>query len=142
MKKLNIIISLLLLTAVLTACGDNNDESMGEDLPTLDVDFKVPETADPNETINLEAYVTYDDEPEEDADVVFEVWKLGHEDDSEMLDAENTGGGDYTIDYTFEDEVVYEMYAAHTDAEGMHTMPKKQIVIGNADVPEQGAETN
>lgn len=141
MKRISIIISFLLLIGVLAACGNNDEENLNEELPTLDVGFDVPETIDLGETINLEAHVTYDDEPEEEAEVVFEIWKLGHEDDSEMLDGKNEGGGDYTLDYTFEDEAVYEMYA-HTDAQGLHTMPKKQIVIGDAEVPEEEDENN
>lgn len=143
MRKLKVLFSFILLIGMLVACSDNEDENveedLGEDLPTLDVDFKVPETADVGETINLEAFVTYDDKPEKNAEVVFEIWEVGKEDDSEMLDGENEGDGNYTLDYTFDEEVAYEMYA-HTDAEGLHTMPKKQIVIGDAEAPEEDAE--
>lgn len=135
MKKLKVIIGFLLLIGLLAACSSNDEseetDSLEDELPTLDVDFKVPETADLNETVNLTALVTYDDHPEENAEVVFEIWESGKEDDSEMLDGENEGDGNYTLDYTFDNEAVYEMYA-HTDAEGLHTMPKKEIVVGNA----------
>lgn len=145
MRKLSFLFSFILIIGVLAACGSDDNSDSGdsadieEELPTLDVDFKVPETAEAGESIKLEAHVTYDDEPEEDAEVVFEIWEVGKEDDSEMKDGENAGDGNYTLDYTFEDEVVYEMYA-HTDAEGMHTMPKKQITIGDAEAPEENED--
>lgn len=131
MRRLSIIFSSILLISVLAACGSDEAKDNLEELPTLDVEFDVPEKAELDETIALEVFVTYDDEPEDDADVVFEVWESGQQDESEMLDGMNQGEGIYTVDYTFENEAVYEMYA-HTDAEGLHTMPKVQIVVGDA----------
>lgn len=125
-KTLSIILTALLLT-VLVACDeeDNDDE-----LAVLEVNFDVPENADVDETITLEALVTYGEEKVTDADeVVFEVWEQGHEDDSEMIDAVNHEDGTYTAEVTFDEDGIFEMYA-HTTARDMHTMPKKEIIVG------------
>lgn len=114
------------------ACG-NNDDNLEEELPMLDVDFDVPESGDAGDNIHLEAFVTYDEKPVEEADeVLFEIWEKGDQDNGEKIEAENEGEGIYTLDYDFDDDGIYEMYA-HTTAEGLHTMPKEQIVIGDAE---------
>lgn len=125
-KNILVLMTALVLT-FLVACGDNKDES--DELLSLDVDFIVPETVDVGEAVELKADVTYGDDAETDAVVKFEVWETGDEDNSDMLEAENNGDGTYTAEYTFEDDGVFEMYA-HTDAQNLHTMPKKEITVG------------
>jgi len=116
---------LFVLPAVLLfACSNNNDE-----LAFVEVDFVVPEEAiDTGETVELLANVTYGDDIETDAVVKFEVWLSGDEENSETFEATNNDDGSYTANYTFEDAGTYEMYA-HTDAQDMHTMPKKEVVV-------------
>src|SRR5690625_923738 len=110
---------------LLIACGDDDDE-----LHILEVDFNVPETADVGEMIKLEAIVTYGDESVTDADeVVFEVWERNDRDNGDMIDAVNHEDGTYTTEITFDDDGMFEMYA-HTTARDMHTMTKKEIVVG------------
>ncbi|HLR23576.1 MAG TPA: FixH family protein [Pseudogracilibacillus sp.] len=137
MKKFSVMAGMLLIVGLFTACSSNNNENNLEDeLPELNVDFDVPETADSKENVHLEALVTYDGEPVEEADeVLFEIWESGNEDDSEKIEADNEGEGVYTLDYQFDEDGVYEMYA-HTTAEGLHTMPKKQIAVGDAEIPD------
>src|SRR5699024_4272704 len=129
MKKFSVMAGMLLIVGLFTACSSNNNENNLEDeLPELNVDFDVPETADPKENVHLEALVTYDGEPVEEADeVLFEIWESGNEDDSEKIEADNEGEGVYTLDYQFDEDGVYEMYA-HTTAEGLHTMPKNKLL--------------
>lgn len=120
---------LAFIAALLVACGDDKGDSVDE-LVSLDVEFIVPETADVGETVELKAIVTYGDEPVTDADEVqFEVWETGKQDESDKIDAENHKDGTYTIDYTFEHDGVFEMYA-HTTAHDLHTMPKKELTVG------------
>ncbi|MFD2130904.1 FixH family protein [Pseudogracilibacillus auburnensis] len=120
---------LVFITALLVACGDEKGDSVDE-LVSLDVEFIVPETADVGETVELKALVTYGDEPVTDADEVqFEVWETGKQDESDKIEAENHEDGTYTIDYTFEHDGVFEMYA-HTTAHDLHTMPKKELTVG------------
>lgn len=128
MKRLLLAFIGLSLILVLSACGDK--EEQGEELLELNVDFIVPETAEVGEEVELKAVVTHGDEEVTDAQQMdFEIWERGNEEDSETIEAENHEDGSYTILYTFEDDGIYEMYA-HTTAHHMHTMPKKEITIG------------
>lgn len=130
------LLPLIVALTLLSACGgeDNTEGSSEEitedDLDVLEVEFGVPEIVDVDETFEMEAFVTYGEEAVEDADeVVFEVWEVGNEEDSEMIDSENHGDGTYTAETVFEQDGVYEMYA-HTTARTMHTMPKKSVTVG------------
>lgn len=101
-----------------------------EELYFLEVDFDVPETAEVGETVTLKATVTYGNKPVKDArQMDFEVWERGKQDESIWLEGENQGDGTYTAEVTFEKDGIYEMYA-HTTAHDLHTMPKKEIIVG------------
>lgn len=127
MRKITLTL-LTLVLALLSACG-SDDET--EELAALEVDFILPETAEPGESVTLEAIVTYGEELVEDADeVVFEYWLQGHEDDSTNVEGTHTSDGSYTAEVVFEEDGVYEIYA-HTTARGLHTMPLKSIVVGD-----------
>jgi len=144
MKKGFLFFTMLVIAGILIACSNDQTNEVEDDdgeLKELEVDFDVPESADPGDTIELKASVTYGDEPVSDADeVLFEVWESGHQDDGEKIEAENQEDGTYTLEYTFEEEAVYEMYA-HTTAEGLHTMPKKEIIVGDAEAEEKEDES-
>lgn len=131
-KKTLLIVSALMIT-FLVACGaadeSDNSEDDGE-LKMLEVDFDVPEAADVDDTIQLEAFVTYGDDPVIDADEVdFEIWEMCDQDNSVHEQPTNNDDGTYTLEYAFEKDGIYEVYA-HTTAHDMHTMPKKQIEVG------------
>lgn len=139
MRKTYWLLVMTMLLSLLAACGDGEDKVTEEDdeLKMLEVDFDVPEKADPGDTVTLTADVTYGDDPVPDADEVqFEIWEKGKEDDSEKIDGENHEDGSYSIDYTFEQEGIYEMYA-HTTAHSQHTMPKKQLNVGDVEETEE-----
>ncbi|NBJ70422.1 MULTISPECIES: FixH family protein [Clostridia] len=137
MKKIWMFIAVAVLLFI-TACGqgETNEKDTAaseEELKELKVDFKVPESAETGENVELKATVTYGEEKVADADeVVFEVWEKGNKDDSTKLDATNHEDGTYTAKITFEKDGVYEMYA-HTTARELHTMPKKSITVGSGD---------
>ncbi|WP_449355506.1 FixH family protein [Virgibacillus natechei] len=138
--------TLIIAFTFLSACGDDGsteesaEGNSEEELQVLEVDFDVPETADVDETIEMEADVTYGEEAVEDADeVVFEYWEVGDEDNSTMLDAENNGDGSYTAEEAFEEDGDYEMYA-HVTARTQHTMPKKAVTVGEGTSDEQKTE--
>ncbi len=124
---------IVLMLGMLVACGsdaEKEEEGQTDELAMLDVEFIVPETAEPGEQITLEAIVTYGEAYVEDADeVMFEYWLKGHEDDSAKVEGVHQENGKYTADVTFEEDGIYEMYA-HTTAEGLHTMPLTSITIG------------
>src|SRR5699024_1990525 len=117
---------LFILPAVLLFACSNNEN---EELAFIEVDFVVTEEAiEAGETVELLANVTYGYDIETDAVVKYEVWLSGDQDNSETFEATNNGDGSYTADYTFEEAGTYEMYA-HTDAQDMHTMPKKEVTV-------------
>ncbi|WP_249871266.1 FixH family protein [Oceanobacillus saliphilus] len=126
-KSWMILLAIIVLT--LTACNGNEES---DELPILEVNFEVPETAEVNELVNLTAVVIYDNEPVKDADeVVFEVWEKGQRDDSIMIESVNNEDGSYTAETAFEKDGIYEMYA-HTTARDLHTMPLKEVIVGSA----------
>ncbi|WP_010647519.1 FixH family protein [Oceanobacillus massiliensis] len=143
-RKFWILLCITIAIFALAACGDKeastDDDNVEEELPALDVQFDVPETADLNETIELKATVTYDDEMVADADeVTFEVWEQDHEDDSTMIESENNGDGTYTAKTSFDKDGIYEMFA-HTTARDQHTMPMKTVIAGDASAEESSTE--
>lgn len=133
MKKIITPFITVLLT-LLAACGNGEEADEVEEtdeLVPLEVEFNVPETAEPGETVELEAIVSYGDELVEDADEVnFEYWLTGNIDDSSEIDGVHTEDGRYTAEVTFPEDGTYEMYA-HTTARGLHTMPLKSIIVGD-----------
>lgn len=131
MLRKSLVMVVAIFTAIIVAaCGDSNETTDTDELDMLDVDFDVPETAEVDESIELEAYVTYGDEAVPDADEVdFEIWEMCDKDNSEHETPTNNDDGTYTLEYTFEEDGIYEVYA-HTTAHDMHTMPKKEIKVG------------
>lgn len=133
MRKVILSIGLLTLMLGLIACSNSENNNMNDDeLVMIDVDFQVPETADVDETVELKSTVTYKDEPVTDADVEFEIWLKDDEENSEKIEPTNNEDGTYTLEYTFDEAGVYEMYA-HTTAKNMHNMPKKEIKVGDVE---------
>lgn len=141
MKK-HLSLILFIGLAFLVACSNNNvnETADTEELIELHVDFEVPETAEIDETIEVTATVTYGDDLVTDADeVTFEYWIDDNKDDSQTIESTNNGDGTYTAEITLEEEAVYSIYA-HTTARGLHTMPKKSVIVGNAEMPEHHDE--
>jgi len=131
MRKNFPLIMIAFVLIILAACGDKDNSNNDLDgLAMLEVGFDVPETLEVSETLVLEAVVTYGDEPVIDADEVeFEVWERGKRDEADWLDSQNNKDGTYTAEVTFDADGIYEMYA-HTTAEGLHTMPKREVIVG------------
>lgn len=139
-KRIWILISLIVLL-IISACENDAGEDT-EELATLEVEFEVPESLDVGETLVLEAVVTYGDETVTDADeVIFEVWEKGDRENGEMIDSENNGDGTYTAETSFDHDGIFEMYA-HTTARTLHTMPKREVVVGDGGEYEDDDEAN
>lgn len=129
---------IVVLISLFAACGSSDEIQPNEDeeLAVLEVDFQLPESADVGETVTLEATVTYGDELVTDADQVdFEYWLEDDEENSTTIESTNHEDGTYSAEVTFEEEGVYSIYA-HTTARDMHTMPLKQIAVGDVEIPE------
>lgn len=128
------------VSALLVGCSSNetevdtNDEPIDVEALEVKVNILTPQTAAVNESIELAAHVTQNNENVDDADSVqFEVWESGYRDDGQMLDGKLEGEGVYKAEITFDHDGVYYMYA-HTTARGLHVMPKQQIIVGNPDM--------
>lgn len=128
------------VSALLVGCSssetevDTNDEPIDVEALEVKVNILTPQTAAVNESIELAAHVTQNNENVDDADSVqFEVWESGYRDDGQMLDGKLEGEGVYKAEITFDHDGVYYMYA-HTTARGLHVMPKQQIIVGNPDM--------
>lgn len=125
MRKIFTLFAVILLS--LAACGTNADN---DEIHMLEVEFDVPEQIDVGEPLVLEAVVSYGDEPVKDADeVTFEVWEKNDQDNAVFYDAENNEDGTYTYELTFDHDGIFEMYA-HTTARDQHTMPLREITVG------------
>nr|WP_279325953.1 FixH family protein [Bacillus sp. FJAT-47783] len=102
----------------------------------LEVDLQVPANGEVDKEIKLQAEVTFGDEKVEDAnEVMFEIWKDGKKDSSEMIEAKHSSNGIYEITYRFKEDGVY-FIQSHVTAKDQHNMPKKQIVIGDPEKEE------
>src|SRR5699024_7914942 len=99
-----------------------------EETSKINVNCQIKDTVSLNEPINLNASLTYDDQPREEAEIIFEVWESGNKNNSKMLQAENLGDGNYTHDYTFEKAGIYEI-AAHSNIKEIDPLPQKEIVV-------------
>lgn len=137
MKKKLAMLSVVLplgLFALLAACGGDNVEGDVntdlDELVALEADLEVDKHVDVEETVQMQAAVSYGDEDVADADdVVFEVWEEGHEDDSDMIDATNNDDGSYSAETSFAEDGLYHVQV-HVTARDMHTMPEKEIIVG------------
>ncbi|MBP1947954.1 FixH family protein [Virgibacillus litoralis] len=131
MKKM---MTLLFIIIVLAACGQSEDTENGTTdnaVKAIEANLEVPEKGDKNQDITFSVTVTQDSKPVEDAsEVEFEIWKDGLKDDSEMIKAKHTGDGKYTIEKSFKEDGLYHVQS-HVTARTMHTMPKKEITIGD-----------
>lgn len=126
----------VILIMILAACGED-EADLDDELIPLEVEFNPVETADVDEVVELEAIVTYGDEFVDDAEYVdFEYWLGDDKDNSITVEGENKGDGVYTAEVSFEEDGVYTVYA-HTQAKDLHTMPKRLIAVGDAEVTEE-----
>ncbi|ARK31134.1 FixH family protein [Halalkalibacter krulwichiae] len=133
MKKFLILGTMFLLTAC-GGEGDNQHSSETVDqMEPIEVELLVPETADIEEIVTFESIVTQGDDMVEDAnEVVYEIWKEGNKEESELIEAEIQEGHHYLLKYTFNEEGQYHVQT-HVTARGLHRMPTTQIAVGDAD---------
>ncbi|MFO7289084.1 YtkA-like [Planifilum fulgidum] len=110
----------------------HSEHDAGKNAPSAPkVKMDLPEDAKAGKEVLIQITVTHEGEPVNDADEVqFEIWKKGApKDDHEMIDAEKTGDGVYSIKKTFPEPGEYKvMY--HVTARGSHVMePAETLVV-------------
>ena len=138
------LISFVALPFLLVGCssGDQADKNADIDVAALEVkvDILTPEQVAVNETVELAAHVHQNGKNSDDASVKFEVWESGHRENSHMIDGKLDSEGVYKAEITFDHDGVYFMYAHTNASNGMHVMPKQQIVAGNPDMSQVKAD--
>lgn len=102
----------------------------------LNVELSVhPEKGKVNQPISFEAKVTQGTEKVTDADeVTFEIWRSNAK-KHEKFDIKQPTKGIYQLKRAFKQEGTYYIIS-HVTARGMHTMPKKEFVVGKPSQPE------
>lgn len=120
----------------LSACKDQQEESVFEPV-YLDVEIGIsPEKAEVNEEVVFEALVTYGEEKVDDAyEVSFEIWRANDTEHEDIV-VEHTENGIYRLEKNFEREGTYYIIA-HVTAKDMHYMPKKEFIIGQPSEAEE-----
>ncbi|MGR3763456.1 FixH family protein [Rossellomorea sp. NS-SX7] len=143
MKKTLLFLLMGVLAIFISACGNSNanDSSTEENkMEPLAAELDVPEKGDKGKAVSLSVKVTQGDENVEDADEVkYEVWKNGHKEESEMIEAKHDKSGIYEAEKTFDEDGMYTVQV-HVTARDMHTMPKTEIAIGEVHEEGHGGE--
>lgn len=136
LKKL---VGLALAGLLLTACGQKEDKKEeASKVEPVKVELTVPEKAKANEKVTLEAKVTMGDKAVNDADEVeFEVANTTTKDPSDMIKVEESKDGVYKTEYTFKKDGEYKV-TSHVTAHDQHTMPTKEVMVGNITAHEHG----
>lgn len=129
---------LALATMTLVGCGDKEttESTAGHHnegtLEEVVVDIQTAETLSVDDVV-LSAKVTQSDKAVDDAVVEFEVWESGMREEGHMVEGNLTEDGVYEANYTFDHDGVYYLFA-HTNARGLHVMPKQELIVGKPDM--------
>lgn len=124
-------------TMVLVGCGNkeeaNSNGSHNEGtLEEVVVDIQTAETLAVEDVV-LSAKVSQAGEAVDDASVEFEVWESGMREEGHMIEGNLTEEGVYEANFTFDHDGIYYMFA-HTNARGLHVMPKQELIVGEPDM--------
>ena len=140
-RKFGLLVGVFML-AMMAACGKEEtikEDDTGVPLP-LDVQLTVTEQVDVNGIIKMAAVVTQGDDKVDNADEVeFEVWEEGKKDDSVKIESKNDKDGLYTAETSFDHDGLFHVQV-HVTARGLHTMPKKEVTVGNGAPHEEAVE--
>ncbi|MFJ7827693.1 FixH family protein [Psychrobacillus sp. NPDC096623] len=136
MKKTLAILAFATMTLV--GCGDKEETGSNAThhnegtLEEVVVDIQTDETL-AIEDVVLSAKVSQSGEAVDDASVEFEVWESGMREEGHMIEGTLTKDGVYEANFTFDHDGVYYMFA-HTNARGLHVMPKQELIVGDPDM--------
>lgn len=130
-----------LCTIALTACGkeENKENHKGHEnhasqkdkkVAPLTVDLTVPKQVEKDKVTEIKALVKHGNDKVNDADeVMFEIIKDGDTKNSVKEKVKDAKDGIYTLKYTFKEDGKYNIIS-HVTAHNQHTMPNKDITIG------------
>lgn len=140
MKKTLLFLTMGIIALFVSACGNSNGDEPAEkdnNMEPIEAKLDVPEKSGKGQAVALSTKVTQGDENVDDADEVkYEIWKNGHKDESEMIEAKHEKDGVYTAEKTFDEDGIYTVQV-HVTARDMHTMPKAEIAVGNTEGEDQ-----
>ncbi|HWL26290.1 MAG TPA: FixH family protein [Ureibacillus sp.] len=134
------LISFIAVPFLLVGCSSNNEAETNDDVVVdvaaleVKVDILTPEKVALNESVELAAHVYQNSGDLDDASVKFEVWESGDREQAQMIEGKLDSKGVYKAEMTFDHDGVYYMFAHTTAPNGMHVMPKQQIVVGTPDM--------
>ena len=140
MMMKRVLFILLAVTAIMAGCG--KEDTKEEEIPKLlEVELSLtPDKSEVNQSITFDAMVSLGNEAVADADEVkFEIWRSKDE-HHEMIAAKHIKDGSYKIEKSFDQEGTYYVYA-HVTARGMHSMPKKEFIVGKPSDPEDSGDS-
>lgn len=128
------LVSLMTVLIVLSGCNSKEAKVDANNVPNSMVEVKVkyltPEKNPNDQPLHLKVEVTQGDEKVEDVSLIqFEVWQGEERTNSVMVDGKQTAKGIYEADVEVKNDAMYSVYA-HTEARGLHVMPKGQFIIG------------
>lgn len=129
------LVAIFVISLLLTGCTKKEETFEDPGIPQMvDVKIIVPEKLSAGTGVELAAHVSQGGENVDDAESVqFEIWESGLRDKGILLDGELEKDGIYKVNYTFDHDGVYYMFA-HTTARGLHVMPKQQLTVGTPDM--------
>ncbi|MBQ0140805.1 MAG: FixH family protein [Kurthia sp.] len=132
-------ISLFAVSILLSGCSSEDDKATADKTPStlteVKVKFLTPEKNSNQTELLLQVEVTQGKEKIEDAtSVQFEIWPSGErKTNAQLVDAKYVENGIYEATAKVKADSVYYAYA-HTEARGLHVMPKQKFIIGQPDL--------
>lgn len=131
-RKLGLLVGVFML-AMMAACNKEEKAKDGDvevALP-LNVQLTVTEQVEVDGIIKIAAVVTQGEAKIDDADEVeFEIWEEGKKDESVKVKSNNDKDGLYTAETSFDHDGLFYIQG-HVTARGLHTMPTKEVTVGN-----------
>lgn len=97
----------------------------------VEVELEIPSELAIKEDTILQATISQDGSPVDDADVVdFEIWLANNREESVWISAEQAEEGQYEVTYEFPKDGVY-FIQTHVTARDLHVMPVEEVEVGD-----------
>ncbi|GEK33472.1 FixH family protein [Kurthia sibirica] len=130
MKKWLFSSMVIVLMLFATGCGKAENANANKPLQEVKVVFLTAENVKATTTLQLSVKVTQGKNNIDDAAMMdFEVWQSGDRKKSQMISGTHRGDGVYEATVKVKNNAVYYAFA-HTEASGLHVMPKQKFIIG------------